>query len=356
MKLFVSALEPSADRAAAPVVAALFSSGSVASAFGLGGEGLARAGVEVISDGTTGAAMGLGDVLGGLPRVARLWCRARLAIEARRPDVALLVDSSDFHLPLARVLRAQGVRVVQYMGPQVYAWRKRRVGLLARRVHALACALPFEPALYAGTGLGVEYVGHPLLDEPLPRARLEVRRELGVPLDAPFVALLPGSRPGELRRHVPVMEEVSERLMRQGVRSALFPPGSPVSARDALGAADAAIAASGTVTLEAALCGCPTVVMYRLDALSHAVARRVLDLPYLALPSWIAGRQVFPELVQDRATGTLLAQAVSDLLSPTAAQAIRDDLAALSSLLGPAGAAGRVAELVERTACRRGGP
>jgi lipid-A-disaccharide synthase len=257
---------------------------------------------------------------------------------------------------LARVLRAQGVWVVQYMGPQVYAWRKGRVGLLARRVHSLACALPFEPSFYQGTGLRVEYVGHPLLDEPLPRGRLEVRKDLGLRADAPFVALLPGSRPGELRRHVPVMEQVRDILSRQGIESLLFPPGSRVSARDALGAADAAIAASGTVTLEAALCGCPTVVMYRLDALSHALARWALDLPYLALPSWIAGRRVFPELVQERATGNLLAQAVSDLLRPGTAQAMRDDLAALAGLVGPPGAARRVAELVEQTARLGGGP
>ncbi|MCU0663738.1 MAG: hypothetical protein MUC50_15590 [Myxococcota bacterium] len=348
MNLFVSALEPSADHAAARVVQELVARGPLCS-FGFGGPALARAGVELLEDATKSSAMGFGDVLSGLGRVARLWTAAREATGARQPDVALLLDSSDFHLPLARVLRASGIRVVQYIGPQIYAWRRGRIGLVARRVHALASILPFEPALYEGTGLRVEYVGHPLLDEPLPRSREDVRAELGLNAHEPFVALFPGSRPHELRRHVPVLEETARLLLCRGVKTRLVPPGSPLRAQDALCAADAAIAASGTVTLEAALCGCPTVVMYKLDRISAAVARHALDVPYIALPSWIAGRTVMPELVQEQATGNLLCSAVSKLLVPQVAQAMRKELSQLRAALGPSGTASRVANLVEAT-------
>lgn len=352
MNLLVSALEPSADQAAARVVAALRHRGPV-DAFGLGGPKLAGVGVTLLADTTTEAAMGVGDVLRGLGRVGRLWASLRQAARARQPEVALLVDSSDFHLPLARALRSDGVKVLQYIGPQVYAWRRRRIGLVARRVDALASILPFEPGLYAGTGLWVESVGHPLLDEPLPRSRLVVRAEQGIAPDAPMVALLPGSRQGEIDRHLPAMREASELLARQGIKSIIVPPSAALRARDALNAADAAIAASGTVTLEAALCGCPTVVIYKLDLLSYAAARCFLRIPYMALPSWIAGQAVLPELTQGEVTGTLLARAVSELLRPEVGAAVRDQLKNVALALGTQGPASRVADMIWQLQAQR---
>jgi lipid-A-disaccharide synthase len=363
--LLVVAGEPSADRAAARVVGELAARTAVP-VFGIGGPLLAARGVELAVDARGLASIGPGDTLRRAAGWAAAWCAIREALRRRRPRAALLVDAPDFNLPLARVLSAAGIAVIQYVAPQVWAWRSGRLGLLRERADAVALVLPFEEELHRRAGVPAVYVGHPLLDESPPLPRAGTRRGLGLADGQPLVALLPGSRPGELERHTPMMLAAAVALRRHGVECVFAPPrdaayascidrarhagclvpASGVETRDVLAAADAALVASGTATLEATLARTPHAAVYRVDPLSALAARVLLRAPYVALPSWIAGRRVVPELLQGRVTGHNLAAAALHLLDPAVADRQRADFEMIRLRLGPPGAAGRVARIV----------
>ncbi|MFO8073976.1 MAG: lipid-A-disaccharide synthase [Polyangia bacterium] len=368
LRVLVVACEPSADRAAARAVDALRADGPL-EAFGVGGPALSAAGVELLARMEDLAAIGLGDVAARLGRWSRVWVGLREAARSRRPRVALLVDSPELNLPLARVLRAEGTAVVQYVGPQVWAWRRRRLELLRERTNAVALVLPFEKPLYDAAGVAAQHVGHPLLDEPPAIGRGEVRRRLKVGDAARLVALLPGSRESELRRLAGPLLDAAFRLENSGVRTLFAPPpgaekpwsgeiertgcatpSADLRARDLLAASDAALVASGTATLEAALEGTPLAAVYRLGTLSWLAAGALVRVPYVALPSWILGRRAVPEFLQREVDGPSLARAALDLLDPARSRAQREDLAKVRRRLGGSGAARRVARLVRRVA------
>lgn len=363
--LLVVAAEPSADRAAARVLAEPAVPRGVP-VFGIGGAACAAAGMELLADASSLSAVGPDDALRRIRAWTAAWCKVREALGVRRPRAALLVDAPDFNLPLARVLRGHGVAVVQYVAPQTWAWRPGRLGLLRERVDCAALVLPFEEPLHRRAGVPCAFVGHPLLDEPPPRTREEARALLGLDGGRAVVALLPGSRPGEVRRHAPALIDAASRLAARGATGVFLPapraapsgcldraadagcivPGPGLEARDVLAAADAALVASGTATLEAALCRTPFAACYRLGPLGALAARALLSVPYVALPSWIAGRPVVPELLQERVTGPRLADAACALLEPAVADRQRSDFDLVRRLLGTPGAARRVARIV----------
>ncbi len=363
--LLVVAVEPSADRAASRVVRELAAMVDVP-VFGVGGAALAATGAKLLANARDLAAVGPGDVLRRSGTWAAAWCAVREAIPIRRPNAALLVDAPDFNLPLARVLGRSATAVVQYVGPQVWAWRPGRLGLLKERVDAVALVLPFEEGLYRRAGVPAVWVGHPLLDERPPLPRKDTLRLLGIGGERKLVALLPGSRPGEIERHAPAMLDAASRLRRVHVECVFAPrpeadtrdfsgrarlagchvPISGVEARDVLAASDAALVTSGTATIEAALGLTPHAVVYRVGPLSALAARLLLRAPFVALPSWIAGRQVVPELLQGRVTGPGLAGAALELLDPEVAARQRVDLKAVRRRLGKPGAARRVARIL----------
>jgi len=363
-ELLVVAGEPSGDRAAAPVVGAL--GAELRGAFGVGGERLSLAGVELLAHIRGLTALGLGDSLSRFGAWGRAWCRVREAATARRPGAALLVDTPEINLPLARALTADGVPVVVYVGPQVWAWRPGRLGLLRDRSRIVALVLPFEKPLYDRAGVRAEFVGHPLLDEPAGAPPGGVRTALGVGAGEPLVALLPGSRRAEVAALLPPMVDAAVRLAAAGARAVLAPGPDTASAalldlaraagvavldrgqraRDLLGAADAALVASGTATLEAAIAGTPLAVVYRVGPLSWLAARLLVDVPYVGLPNWVAGRRVVPELLQAEANGPKLAETALALLEPVERQRQQQALAEVRERLGTPGAAARVAALV----------
>ena len=360
--VLVSAAEPSGDRAAARVVEHLRSDTDIR-CFGMGGRHLAAAGVELIRNIEGEASLGLADSARGLLRWGAVWAELRQRIVTDKPDVALLTDAPDFHLPLARVLRAAGVPVVYYIGPQVWAWRPGRLQLMRERTDVTALILPFEKPLYDRTGVPAVFVGHPILDEPPQQPKSAVRTVLNLSSRDRLVALLPGSRPGEISRHLPAMADAARRLHAQNV-TAIAAPGPAVdvalqhsfadlrflprnlSVRDLLSAADAALIASGTATLEATVAGVPFAAVYRTDAVSFAVARHLLKLPYIALPNWIAGEKIVPELLQDEVTGPRLFETANLLLDGPFALQQRSTLRKISHSLGEPGAAKKTAELV----------
>ena len=266
--------------------------------------------------------VGLVEVLAHLPRLLRLNdALARRAIAAK-PDVAVLVDAPDFHVRLARKLRRAQIPVVLYVPPAVWASRRGRVQTHAGSVDRILVLFPFERDIWAQAGgAPATWVGHPLADDiqrPIRPADLAT---------AP-IALLPGSRPGELSRHLPVLRQAAERLApstfvvpvaarahRAQVESAFWDLPVTVfdgddAVRAAVGRASAALVASGTATLETALLGCPQVVFYRLHALTYALARRLMTCGHWALPNVLVESRAVPELIQDQATATGLADAV----------------------------------------------
>jgi lipid-A-disaccharide synthase len=347
---------------------------------GLGGKQMERAGVEIVVDQRELAIGGLLEVARDLGQVVGAWRRLGRTLAESRPDLVVLVDSPDFCIPFARRARRAGVPVLYFVSPQVWAWRRYRIAKLARRVDRMAAIFPFEPREYAGSGLRVEFVGHPLVDripEPGPGGRAEARRRLGLPAAEPLVALLPGSRRNELRSSLPLQVGAAALLAREDprlrfalalapslsredlqaqlapLREALGTGGTPAppievyedATYDVVRAADVVVTKPGTATVEIALLGTPMLVAARANAFTAAVARRVLRVPSLTMVNLIFGEPVVPELLQEEARPERVAAGVRELLAGSAGAAQRRRLAELRGRLGGGGAARRVAEI-----------
>lgn len=361
MRVLIVAGEASGDLHAANLLRALRSLAPGAEAFGVGGGRLRAEGLECIARSEELSVMGLAEVLRHLPRLLRLARRVRTEGVARRPDVAVLVDSPDFNLPLAKHLHRAGVPVAIYISPQLWAWRSGRVRRIRRDVRRVLCILPFEVEFYERNGVAAEYVGHPLVDELAPVMASPAER------DPMAVALLPGSRWHEVSALLPGMAEALRLLAerRPGVRGRLIvAPGLdpdrllPLAgpARElldvvladrhrALSGCAAAMVASGTATLECALLDVPMVVGYRLHGLTYALARRLVKVPHVALANLVAGERLAAELVQGAFTPERLAAEVERLLGE-AGEVQRQGLARVRARLGEPGASARAAAAV----------
>jgi lipid-A-disaccharide synthase len=271
-----------------------------------------------------------------------------------------LIDYPGFHLRLARTAARYGTPVLYYVPPQLWAWAPGRARVLREAVTLVASVLPFEVPFLAGLGVRATYVGHPALDRPRPQ-RAEARRDLGIEPQRPVLAVLPGSRPPEIRRHWPLFLQ-SARLLQSrhpdlvvvlgiapGQAYHLGPdPLITSDAARAIAAADVALCKSGTATLELSIAGTPMVIAYQMHPLTYFAARRLVHTPHIGLPNLIAGRRVAPEYLQENATAPRLAAAVEQLLDPAApaARGQREDLAGVVHRLGPPGASARVAALL----------
>ena len=372
-EILISAGEASSDMYAARLATALRARIG-ARLFGMGGKRMAEAGVELIVDYHEVAVVGISEVLHKIPTV--IGVQRRLAGEAARRDAALaiLVDSPGTHLGVARRLKNHGIRVGYFIGPQVWAWRPGRVRVVKRLVERMVVIFPFEEEIYRQAGVPVDFVGHPLVDVVRASAsRAEFAARYGLDPNRAIVTLLPGSRRSEIERHYPLIMEACERLSRrphsrgpiQFVLAAapalgpdLFAPyerqGVSVTrvegaTYDALAAADCAIVASGTATVESALLGTPMVVVYRVSPTSAFVLRRMVRSPFIAMVNLIAGRRVVPELIQDQFTSAALEEEVRKLLeSPGAGDEMKAGLAEVRAKLGPGGAIERAADIFAR--------
>jgi lipid-A-disaccharide synthase len=372
-EILISAGEASSDMYAARLATAL-QARTGARLFGMGGKRMAEAGVELIVDYHEVAVVGISEVLHKIPTV--IGVQRRLAGEAARRDAALaiLVDSPGTHLGVARRLKNHGIRVGYFIGPQVWAWRPGRVRVVKRLVERMVVIFPFEEEIYREAGVPVDFVGHPLVDVVrASMSRAEFAARYGLDPNRAIVTLLPGSRRSEIERHYPLIMQTCERLSRgapsrgpiQFVLAAapalgpdLFAPyarqGISVTrvegaTYDALAAADCAIVASGTATVESALLGTPMVVVYRVSPTSAFVLRRMVRSPFIAMVNLIAGRRVVPELIQDQFTSAALEQEVRNLLeSPGAGDEMKAGLAEVRAKLGPGGAVERAADIFAR--------
>ncbi|MCC7414153.1 MAG: lipid-A-disaccharide synthase [Gammaproteobacteria bacterium] len=337
--------ETSGDRLGADFMRAVLARRPDTHFYGIAGPQMAAAGCEVLAGADSLAVMGLFEVLRHLPHILAVRRRVLAEFLGRRPDVFVGIDAPEFNLGLAGELRAAGIRTVQYVSPQVWAWRRGRVRAMARNLDSVLCLLPFEQRFYEGQGLAASFVGHPLADRmPLEPDRMAARAMLGIHGHAPVLAVLPGSRLGEVERLAdpfartlrqlaqqrPMLQFVAP-MARPAVREVFagalqqLAPGVAVRLLDgqagtALAAADAALVASGTATLETLLCKRPMVVAYRVAALTAGVLRlfRLMKAPFIAQPNLLAGRQVVEEYVQDQVQPAVLVPAVCRALDDDA--------------------------------------
>lgn len=376
-RVLLCALEPSADRLAAGLLREAARAGDPWDSRGLAGREAARVGFGGTVEPDRYAVMGLTQALVRLPSFLALRRRLLASALAEPPDVFVGIDAPDFHLPLARTLRARGTPAVQYVSPTVWAWREERVAAVAESVDLVLCLFPFEPAFYEGTGVEARFVGHPLAESLAPAEdRAALRERLGWRDATPRIVLAPGSRRQELRRHAPLFfAAAAEVHRRSGARFALAcAPASDRAwlaaeaerqglspkvlslhdgATEILAAADAALVKSGTTTLEATLVGCPMVVAYRIGRLNASfILARGFRTPWIALPNILAGRPVVPEFIQDLARPGILAGALVALLRPENTARVRDDLVRLGAGLRR-GADARAREAVADLAARR---
>jgi lipid-A-disaccharide synthase len=364
-QILISAGEASSDMYASRLAIALRER-TGAQFFGMGGPRMREAGVEILADYHEVAVVGITEVLHKIPSVVRV--QNLLAREAARRHAALaiLVDSPGTHLGVARRLNNRKIPVGYFIGPQIWAWRSGRVRIVRRRVKRMVVIFPFEEKLYRDAGVPVDFVGHPLVDTVKPAmAREEFIARYNLDPSRPIVALLPGSRASEVDRNFPTILEACELLTRQMapesspqfVHAAASGIGSSAGAKvtvtrvegatyDALAAADCAIVASGTATVEAALLGTPMVVVYRVAPVTAAILRRMVLTKHFAMVNLIAGRRVVTELMQDEFTATAVATEVRRLLeNPAARQEMKASLAQVRASLGSGGAIERAADV-----------
>ncbi|WP_043114652.1 lipid-A-disaccharide synthase [Solimonas soli] len=350
LKIALIAGELSGDLLGAALIEALRARLPHAQFYGVAGPHMRAAGCEAIASIDQLSVMGIAEVLPALPRILRLRRELIARFSLDRPDVVIGIDAPDFNLGVERALRVQDLRTVHVVSPTVWAWRAGRVKTIARAVERILCLFPFEPAFYAQRGVAADYIGHPLADEldaaVTPR---EARAALGLPLDTPTVAVLPGSRGSELKYLAAPFAQAARRIAAQladvrfvtplakpGLRAAMqaaiaeHAPQLPWTlldgqSREVMRAADAVLIASGTATLECLLVGRPMVVAYRGSPVTAWLLLKagMLKTRYVSLPNLLADQPTVPELLQDRATPERLAAAVLELLTPGSAARAR---------------------------------
>ena len=384
MKLAIVAGEASGDLHASEVVRELKRLDPALETFGIGGDLLAAEGMRILHHAREMGIVGFFNVLRNLRMFRRIFDDVVQAIAAERPDAVLLVDYPGFNLRLAKRCRELGLRVIYYISPQVWAWRRGRVKHIAKYVDRMLVILPFEEDFYRQHGVPVTHVGHPLIDELAGIARGD--RPPGTPLK---IALLPGSRRGEVSALLPAMLDAVGVLggSRHPERSEGSPPqrsfadsaaqddvvdayviqAPTIAARElvelmarcgrfvrivphdggqAIADADVALSSSGTATLECAVIGTPVVVMYKLTAITHLLAKRLVKLPHFGLINIIAGAEIVPELIQKDVNGERIAAEVRRMAEPGEHARLRAALADVRRRLGGHGASRRAAEAI----------
>jgi lipid-A-disaccharide synthase len=351
-KVLISAGEASGDLYAAGLVDALRQRNPTLEFFGCAGPRMQRTGVRPVVDAASLSVVGLVEVITHIPRIYGEYRKLLRAAKEEQPEIAILTDSPDFHLRLARRLKKMNIPVIYLVAPQVWAWRKGRLPLMQKTIDRLLCIFPFEPEFFARHGIEATYIGHPLTRLIQPSAgRAELRRRFDVPDGTQLIALLPGSRKGEISRHLPVLIETVRKIAAAAHNPVpkfilALPPGTgsiasnfrePVSGLsiqvvegqtwDILASADLALAASGTVTIEATLLGTPMIAFYRVNKMSWWMGKYLVKVPFFSMVNLVGGKRVAPELIQDDLTADRLADEALRLLDDQAARnEMKDEL------------------------------
>ncbi|MFH0728974.1 MAG: lipid-A-disaccharide synthase [Pseudomonadota bacterium] len=359
--------EASGDQHGAKVVRALRELAPDLFFFGIGGQALRAAGVQIFFDAAQLAVVGITEIFAKLPHLIKGMSAAKRLLKTVKPDLLLLIDFPDFNLNIAAAAKKHNIPVLYYISPQIWAWRSGRVKKIRDRVNHMAVILPFEAVFYERHGVPVSFVGHPLLDD-FPFASTAP----GAPLSAGegIVGLLPGSRDREVARLLPDMLAAIPLLRRQIPNIRFIVSLSPSVKRSFLESILAAhcpkpdieieakgvhtvlakstlvVAASGTVTLEAAMAGCPMVIIYKVSPLSYLLGRMLVRVNFMGLANLIAGKRICPELLQQQVSGAGIAETVASMLhDPTGMAECRGELLNVKARLGNPGASRRVAQI-----------
>ena len=365
--VMIIAGEASGDRHGAKLVRAMRSRNNELFFCGIGGPAMQAAGVRIVADAARLAVVGITEVLAKSSFLLEGMRRAKNTINGLRPDLLILIDFPDFNLHVAASAKKIGIPVLYYICPQVWAWRPGRVKKIRKRVDHLAVILPFEADFFKQHQIPVTFVGHPLLDTEDP---LFAREPVPATNGSRTIGLLPGSRDKEISRLLPVMLKAADILTRQDERLkfliSVAPATDPATIQQLVdmqtGAADVelveegvdsifrrsmlVVATSGTVTLEAALCGIPTVIVYKVSPMTYWLGKMLVRVDFMGLANLIAGREVVPELAQGRASAKNISKTVWQLLSDEDRRlAIRQDLAMVRETLGGPGASKRAAQI-----------
>lgn len=371
LSIMVSAGEASSDAHAAHALDALRSLNVEFNSFGMGAGELKASGTELIVDCRELAVIGIVDVLLNYHKFLKRLRRLRQEMKARKPDLLLLVDYPDFNLKLAETAKALDIPVLFYVSPQVWAWRAGRVPRIGSLVSHMAVLFPFEVEIYKKHDIPVSYVGNPVVaDAVSSMSKKEACEHFQLDSGAPVVSLLPGSRNGEIARNLPPMLASAKLIAKQIPGCQFLLPVAPtlelaavkqaasdnspdnlhilsVNSRDAMRAADVALVASGTATLETALIGTPMVVMYIVNKINYAIMKRLIKIPNISLVNIVAGKRIVPELVQHEATPNAMADHVISLLNNEVERAtMLQELIEVKRKMGDAGASQRVAKLI----------
>ena len=385
--IFISAGEASGEHYGALLTSALqrrlAQAGIAAKFIGMGGLRMEAAGLERVVRAEDVAVMGLTEVVRHLPQIYGAYRKLKRAIRRRRPAVAVLIDSPEIHLRLAREFHRLGIPVIYFVSPQLWAWKMRRIRLVQRYVRRMLVIFPFEESFYRERGVEAEFVGHPLTDLPRPSiGREEFAAQNGLDAAKTWIGLLPGSRAKEIAAHLPEMLKAAHLLAEGGPAQENYEfivPLAPTlqadqrrnvarqveelaaglavrlvdDARAALAHSRVSLVASGTATVEAALIGNPFVVVYRVSPMTYAIARRMVKVPHVAMANLIAGRRVVPELIQNDFTAENCVQYLRRLLpDSTDRQSILQGLANVGDALRshPAGDRVQGGNAIERVA------
>jgi lipid-A-disaccharide synthase len=368
-QILISAGEASSDMYAARLATALRAR-VPATFFGMGGPRMAEAGVELVADYHEVAVVGITEVLHKIPTVIGVQNRLAREAEKRRASLAILVDSPGTHLGVARRLKRSNIPVGYFIGPQVWAWRAGRVRVVKRLVQRMVVIFPFEEKIYRDAGVPVDFVGHPLVDTVRPTmTRAEFAAQHGLDASRPILTILPGSRPNEIAQNYARIVAACERLVQpgnvqfvhavaQGLSPELLARHAKPSVKivrvedatyNALAAADCAIVASGTATVEAALLNTPMVVVYRVAPVTASILRHMVRTPFIGMVNLIGGKLVCPELIQDDFTPAAVEKQGRRILeSPDARDQMKAGLAEVRAKLGPGGAIEHAADIFAR--------
>ncbi len=372
-RILISAGEASGDLYAGAVTRGIKQLNPEAEVFGMGGDCLREAGGEVLFDIKDHSLMGFVEVLKKLPDVWKLRNAFIDLMEKRKPDVLLTIDYPGFNMRLAKLAKERGINVVYFIAPQVWAWRPGRAADVAKVTDKIACIFPFECDFYKSYGADIEFIGHPLVDTVKPSlSRKEAEELAGKRTGHPLILLMPGSREMEIQRLLPVMLDAVKILKQKRPELDFAIPRAATIAKeiledsvrqaglnirlieghnyDVMSVADLAIVTSGTVTLEAAMCGLGCEILYKSSPVSFWIAKRVVKIPNIGLPNIVAGRQIEPELLQDDCTPENISSTALELLEPERFAQLQRDLQEVKEKLGEPGAVKRVAELVLRMA------
>ncbi len=367
--IFIVAGEASGDMYGADLVKEMLNIYPDLCFYGIGGNKLKEAGVELIADAAKISVVGLTEVLSKLSNFFKIIKKLKDKLDALKPALVILIDFPDFNLNIvARQAKKKNIKIFYYISPQVWAWRKGRIKQIKKLVDKMAVILPFEVDLYAENNFGVNYVGHPLVDiVKVNVSKVEARRKLGLSEDKTTIGLLPGSRTAEIKSLLPEMMQAAQ-ILKKNIKNVQFilPKADTLDetiineiiskydiniriiagrAYEAISCCDLAVVTSGTATLETGLLGVPMIIVYKVSLLSYLIGRLVINVKNIGLVNIIAGKTVVPEFIQKDASGRQIAAEALAILKSERYEQIKKELSAISAKLGKPGAAARAAKI-----------